>query len=858
MYRIKSLLLVAFLIIAASIPLNAQKRLSGQLQMPVLQNSTEFDSLNAFSDGEGVWIRWQMKTEQNNLGFNVYRISDGKSEVANPNFIPGGYMRSAEESVVGELYSFYDPHGGIGTAYVIETLAINGGKITSERIFTQYIQDLFKVAGKTSIELKNESKKAENRLERNQLLLSKELQTEIEENSLAPDLSGQRFVASQPGVKLGTKREGIYRVTRAELQNAGFNVSLPSENWQLFMNGNEQSITIGNAGDYVEFYGKGIDTVEADTQIYYLINGSQPGKRINDGFRRRIGGTVVDNSYSQSFYMPTRLFYISSIRNGEASNFFNHVVNTTGANINFHLDGIDQAIGEATFSVGVQGLTTTPHNVNVSLNGTALTALSGNNYDLMTRTYQIPTSLLVEGTNTVNFRVPSSSSDVNLVESIRVNYARVYKAQQNTLAFFAKSNKQFEIKDFSSSQIRVFDTTFPDSPSIITNLQQTSANGMFGRIIPANRTKRMFATTDDAVRSVDSIELNTPSSLSTTNHNANLIIVAYKDWLSEAQAWANYRIGDGMSVEIVRIDDIFDEFNYGMTSANSMRAFFQFAKNNWNTPPNYVLLLGDASYDPRGYTGHPNVNFVPTKLFDTQYEETGSDEALVDFNDDGLAELSIGRIPVKLNGEATNALTRTMVFEQTREQAFSRGAIFASDLPNGYDFAGMNQRLANELPAGTNKIMINRGDVNGRANLLAELSNGRFLINYAGHGAPRLWAATAFYSATDVDAMMNGTNYSIFTLLTCLNGYFIAPEYDSIAELFLKAPNGGAVAAWASSGKTTPDVQEILARRFYQKISGGTIPRMGDLVRDAKLGVISGRDVRLSWTLLGDPTLKAR
>ena len=72
----------------------------------------------------------------------------------------------------------------------------------------------------------------------------------------------------------------------------------------------------------------------------------------------------------------------------------------------------------------------------------------------------------------------------------------------------------------------------------------------------------------------------------------------------------------------------------------------------------------------------------------------------------------------------------------------------------------------------------------------------------------------------------------------------------------LKAPNGGAVSAWASSGKTTPDVQEVLARRFYQKISQGNMLRMGDLIMDAKQNLNGGRDVRLSWTLLGDPTLK--
>lgn len=177
-------------------------------------------------------------------------------------------------------------------------------------------------------------------------------------------------------------------------------------------------------------------------------------------------------------------------------------------------------------------------------------------------------------------------------------------------------------------------------------------------------------------------------------------------------------------------------------------------------------------------------------------------------------------------------------------------------MPNGYDFAGMSQRLANLLPNETNSTMINRADANARGNLLTALNTGKYLVNYSGHGSPALWAASDFYSATDVHTMSNGTNYSIFTMLTCLNGYFISPNNESLAELMLNAPNGGGVSAWASSGKTTPDVQEILARRFYQKISEGNILKMGDLIKDAKQNVIGGRDVRLSWTLLGDPMLK--
>ncbi len=96
-------------------------------------------------------------------------------------------------------------------------------------------------------------------------------------------------------------------------------------------------------------------------------------------------------------------------------------------------------------------------------------------------------------------------------------------------------------------------------------------------------------------------------------------------------------------------------------------------------------------------------------------------------------------------------------------------------------------------------------------------------------------------------------------MLTCLNGYFIVPNpnFDSLSEHLLKSSGGGAVATWASTARTTPDIQAIMALRFYGKLAEGQINRAGDLVEDAK-NVIPAGDVRFSWVLLGDPMLKMR
>ncbi len=74
----------------------------------------------------------------------------------------------------------------------------------------------------------------------------------------------------------------------------------------------------------------------------------------------------------------------------------------------------------------------------------------------------------------------------------------------------------------------------------------------------------------------------------------------------------------------------------------------------------------------------------------------------------------------------------------------------------------------------------------------------------------------------------------------------------------MKSPAGGGPVAWASTGKTTPDDQKVMATRFYSQYTLSSMSRVGDLVKDSKSILQGGRDVRLSWALLGDPALRMK
>lgn len=833
----------------------AQKARTSKVKPVVQGSSVVYSGAEAFSDGRGVWLRWQTESETKNLGFFVYRASGKNTQLASRNMIPGGYLRAREDQTFGGNYTFFDPDGNAGTIYYIESLNAEGQRQTSNPIFPQYVKDLSEFTGTSTEAMRAASDNSNSQIIKSDLILSKELSSEIEANTLQADLNTQRFLAGQPGVKIGVRKEGLVRVTRAELQAAGFDVNSSPALWQLYKDGVEQSIIVGGSGDYIEFYGKGIDTLESDLQVYFLIAGQQNGKRMGTRILRPFAGNVVAKSYAQTFTQKERSLYLSSILNGDANNFFGPVIASTGATINFNLSSVDFSVSKTLISISVQGYSFFSHNIRIVLNGQELDSLAGENTDTISRDYGVPTALLREGANTLQLTSMNGTQDLSFFDKISVNYSRLYEAKNNQLGFYTNYYRTSNLTGFSSANIRVFDLSRPDDPALITNLPITQNGGTYAVRLPANRSYMMYAIEDSAVASAASIIQNVPSTLATPAHNANLLIVTHKDWMTEANTWANYRRAQGFSVEVLDVEDIYDEYSYGTMNTDGIRTFLQYAKNNWQTPPQYLFILGDANYDYRNFEGTGYHNYVPTKMVDTVYMETGSDEALADFNDDGLSEIAVGRIPVRDGLAVTHAFNKTTAFEQTVGQWQTRGALFAFDAPNGYDFESLSDRLRQQLPANMQSAMVGRLETDAHTNVINAINQGKYIVNYSGHGSTGFWSASSFFSSTDALALTN-SNLSLFTMLTCLNGYFINNS-DSLSEALIKS-NGGAVATWTSTGKTTPDVQEVMAVQFYGQITAGNMPRIGDLIKDAKTVVVGGRDVRLSWVLLGDPTLKVR
>ena len=173
----------------------------------------------------------------------------------------------------------------------------------------------------------------------------------------------------------------------------------------------------------------------------------------------------------------------------------------------------------------------------------------------------------------------------------------------------------------------------------------------------------------------------------------------------------------------------------GRRDPQAIRDFLACARKYWSRPPRYLLLVGDASFDPRNYLGFGWADLVPTKLLDTTYMETASDDWLTDFDGDGIADIAVGRLPVQIASEATTAIGKIVAYDGGAR--FGRVLLLADANDEDNDFEGLSAQVKAAVPSTVWVSEVYRGQVGdeaARSELASQLNLGQTLINYLGHG----------------------------------------------------------------------------------------------------------------------------
>jgi len=847
---------------------------------PAAPTAVKLSKFAATSYDDGVSVDWESGFEAENLGYELYRERAGVRTRITPSMVAGSALKVGPRSQLqaGYAYSWFDAQGTADAVYYLESIDLRGDRTLTGPISPSRGIGESGNANRARTRLLGQPVSSDDLADADRFeqsspaTITADSYSSLKLEAAAPPSAlsaSQTTLASSPAIKISVSRTGWYRVTPAELIAAGLDANSDPRRLQLFVGGEEIPIVVnanGNRfelGDSVEFYGQALDTLSTNTQVYWLINGTTGGKRItrpktakpsNQDWTNFLGG-----SFGMTVERADKLIYFSSLLNGEATNIFGPVITSSPATQNLTVNNLDTTSTQAQLSVTLQGATEVDHQVQVELNGSPVGVVTFTGRAHPTQNFSVSRTLLHEGTNEVKLSATGGDTDVSLIDAVSVTYAHSYRADNNALRFSVPAGRTIVVNGFSSSAIRLIDVTNPSTPSEVAP-QIGPMNGGYAFKLQTSSTggtRTFTAFTDDLASHPTALTANQPSNL-TTMPAVDMLVVTHKNFRSAVDPLAAQRRSEGLTVSVIDIEDVYDEFSFGVHTPNALHDFLAWTNSHWAHAPRYLLLVGDSSWDPKDSLGQGFADFVPTKLIDTVYLETASDDWLTDFDGDGVADVATGRLPARTAADATLMVNKILAYEQERQTGSPlRSALLVADS----GFESESSATAALFPSNIPVTTINRADVGSddltRTQIVNNLNTGPLVANYFGHGSVTVWTGAGLLDSDLATSLTNQNRPTLFVLMTCLNGYSHDAYIDSLGESLLKAPQGGAMAVWASSGFTESGPQFVMSSQFYQQLFSSTSVRLGDGFKPAKLA-ISDPDVKRTWLLLGDPSMRLR
>jgi peptidase C25-like protein len=877
----------------------------------------EMADFSATSTDKGVLLEWRTGYEVDNLGFNLYREKNGRRVLVNPSIIAGSAFTVGARMAMtaGDSYTWLDPNGSSDSVYYLEDLDLDGASTMHRAVVptpeTSSIPGSPRRVKSPEYEralLLNElnnralAQTAANNSQRGWATPLRSAETSTAQSSL-PSMFGnddsatpsrrmpalersagslrmpepfskaatthltsveqQKILAGVPALKLAVRSDGWYRVAQPALVAAGLDPNADMRNLQIFADGIEVPIKINSsntsgpltAGDSIEFYGVALNTPSTDARQYWLISGSTAGNRISPQSLKVPGPIGGLRNFEYTVERRERLIYISGLLNGDSENFFGRVINSTPVSQTLsirHMDEDDTTTPQ--LEVALQGAVLQDHAVKVILNGTEVGTMNFSGFSNKVTRFPLTAGVLREGENTVTLQ---RTNGISLVDYLRLTYAHTYEAENNQLQFTVRGRAR--VSGFSVPGVVLVDITDPNAVSLFNpKIEKTRGGYAFSVNTPDTRT--FLALADQSAGQPSEIRRNEPSNWNASTQGADLVIITPGSFRDSVEPLAQLRRSQGLSVAVVDVEDVYDEFSFGAPTPRAIRDFLEWAGANWAKAPRFVLLAGDGSYDPRNYLSNTEKDLVPVHSIDTAVMETVSDDWFVDFDDDGIGEMAIGRLPARTPAELNTMISKIVGYLPSNAMQSALMVADKTDAKTNFDFEAATNELGALLPTGIGTQKIFRGDnptSTVHDQIVNAINQGPYVVNFMGHGSVEVWTGGPILSTTDASAYQNGTRLPVFLMMTCLNAYYQNPSRESLAESLLRANTGGAVAVWASSGMTEPRPQFDVSRAMYKQLFGNEPITLGEAIRKAKIGS-ADRDVSRTWIFLGDPSMSIR
>jgi hypothetical protein len=716
--------------------------------------------------------------------------------------------------------------------------------------------------------------------------------------------------------KISTTSEGIYRIDRdfliAQGLTAGDINDIDLDQVRLFSRGEEIAINIFDqavagqldAGDYIEFYALNIDDTYfkyTSNNIYWLTlsGGTGLAKRMVADNGTPASGVLGLDFVDTAHHEQDIMYWLKapgadSIERWFFGTFVQGDEHSGGGVPKAFTINVPEPTSSGTLTIVMAGQTATDHVVEVVVNGVNDTFYWSDIAYFQATVTDVP---LNHGNNTVTLQCLSSDGNDSItIDYFEVTYRRNYVAgADDTLKFEPDNGSRYVIDGFSINTLSAYDISDPADVMRVTDYTVTGPDGGGKFSIefePASMGDSYYVVSSAAINAPGTLTVDTASSLFDADNGADYILITHRDigwdlngdayqWLDDLVA---LRQAQGFRVAIIDIEDIYDEFSYGIKSPQALKDFLSYAYSNWRSPaPEYVLLVGDSTYDPKDHwLEGDSTAYLPAYLIFVDYKgETVTDEWFVTISgDDAVPDMYIGRLPAADAADAATMAAKIIAYETTPNSKFSDPAaaweknvlLVADNQRDGEDylyeadFAAMNNAAADILPPYMNPNPGYLGIHYASAVFLNTFiidtlnTDGALIVNYSGHGATQIWAEEDILVSDDLTGFTNTIELPFFVSMSCETGVFSYPEpwdFPSLAESLLRSTSG-AVAALMPTGMTATEGQRVLNTALFEHIFNEDVRTLGPAIAAAKQTLLANgsteyEQISKTFLLFGDP-----
>ena len=477
------------------------------------------------------------------------------------------------------------------------------------------------------------------------------------------------------------------------------------------------------------------------------------------------------------------------------------------------------------------------------------------------------------------------------VDWYEIFYARQLKAVGDVFAFAAQDTSvvaRYDINGFSGGTVTAFDVTRFDSAVIVPTVRQSADSASVVVQLTSGVPREICAVGPLGYRTPGALVKVPNEDLRGDTTGAEEVIVTHGDFMTAALRLKDFRehAPSPLRTKVVDVAQIFNEFGGGIADPAAIRNYLRYAGRIWTVQPRYLLLFGNGDYDYRRIAARgPNwmppwetdeVTFHPIRSY-------ASDDDFGILNVGGRVDLGIGRLPARSLQQANVMVDKIIEYESSPvEDPWKIRATFVADdarTSDGIDFpptlhfdhAEAVAELTDTLfekrkiylfeyptvftPSGRRKPDVNTAIVN-------QINEGTLLLNYSGHGNPRLWAHEyVFVRENDFPLLHNRGRYFVLIAATCNFSMFDVIGDQSGGELLVTMPGAGAIASFSATrpvyAGANRELNVVFFEELFQRDAFGRLKpeRLGDVVMQTKQ-LLSDTTNDRKYVLLGDPGLR--